>query len=237
MGNHRVTSATAIGKSHTHNQDRHGWRELEDGSLILVIADGAGSAKHGGRAASEVVDNLLAWKVSKSSEALQKGMFEEMLLAQDALRSLAKANGQSLKRYNCTALLVHVSTQGLCHAVSVGDSWLTFSDEAGGWSFPLVPQKGQYANETRFLVSTEPHLWQAETWQLPLRSSMVLLTDGLDDVVLKKGQPYTPFFESFDRAMAEVERRAFWLESFLNSERVKARCADDRTILHLAWQS
>ena len=47
-----------------------------------MIADGAGNLKHGGKTASEVVDNLLAWKVSKSSEALQKGMFEEMLLAQ-----------------------------------------------------------------------------------------------------------------------------------------------------------
>ena len=236
MGNHRVTCASAVGRSHENNQDRFGWRELDDGSLLLVVADGAGSAKRGGEAASAVVEALLAWKESEPTMTVFEQMFEEMRIAQSGLRALAAKTEEPSRSFNCTALLVHVSSVGFCHALSIGDSWLTYNDEMESWAFPLPPQKGQYANETRFLISTGQDSWQMSHWQLPLQSSMVLLTDGLDDIAIHQGSPFAPFFRSFNQALMGASDRASWLQSFLNSDRVKSRCSDDRTVLHWTWE-
>ena len=235
MGNDRVTGASAVGRIHANNQDRHGWRWRKDGSLILAVADGAGSAKHGGEAASAVVDSLLAWQSSKPTMTVAEELLEEMRLTQGLLHAMAVKSEEPRNAYNCTALLVHVSRGGCCHALSVGDSWLTYADEEGAWVCPLPPQKGQYANETSFLVSTEEAQWQVGAWQLPAKSSMVLLTDGLDDVAIHQGNPYAPFFHSLTEALDDVAEKASWLESFLESQRVDARCPDDRTVLCLTW--
>ena len=89
MGNDRVTGASAVGRIHANNQDRHGWRWRKDGSLILAVADGAGSAKHGGEAASAVVDSLLAWQSSKPTMTVAEELLEEMRLTQGLLHAMA----------------------------------------------------------------------------------------------------------------------------------------------------
>ena len=134
MGNDRVTGASAVGRIHANNQDRHGWRWRKDGSLILAVADGAGSAKHGGEAASAVVDSLLAWQSSKPTMTVAEELLEGMRLTQGLLHAMAVKSEEPRNAYNCTALLVHVSRGGCCHALSVGDSWLTLTKRGRGMS-------------------------------------------------------------------------------------------------------
>ena len=236
MGNDRVIGASVLGRNHATNQDRYGWRKRPDGSLIFVVADGAGSAIHGGEAAEAVVESLLAWQDSRPTMTVAEDMLEEMRLTQDRLHTMADKSGELRNAYNCTALLVHVSPEGCCHALSVGDSWLTYVNQEETWALPLRPQKGQYVNQTRFLVSTGPAQWQSANWKLPAQSFMVLLTDGLDDVAICGGTPYAPFFRSLSEVLDDVLEKSLWLKLFLKSERVAARCPDDRTVLHLTWR-
>ena len=236
MGNNRVIGASVVGRTHATNQDSYGWRKRKDGSLILVVADGAGSATHGGEAAAAVVESLLAWQDSRPNMTVAEDMLGEMRATQDFLHLMADKSGEPRNAYNCTALLVHISPEGFCHALSVGDSWLTYVNQEETWALPLCPQKGQYTNETHFLVSTGQAQWQKAKWKLPAQSVMVLLTDGLDEVAIRQGNPYAPFFRSLTEALDDASEKSLWLELFLKSQRVASRCPDDRTLLHLTWR-
>ena len=84
----------------------------------------------------------------------------------------------------------------------MGDSWLTFLDEAGEWSFPLILKRNK---RNTFLVSTGRICGKKK------QAIAIEVLNGVnlnDDVVLKKATLHS-VFESFDRAMAEVEGRAF----------------------------
>jgi PPM family protein phosphatase len=60
IGNENIAWASHVGLRHTENQDCAGIKQLEDGSLLLVVSDGVCSAQDARAASHNIVQALLA---------------------------------------------------------------------------------------------------------------------------------------------------------------------------------
>lgn len=136
--------------------------------------------------------------------------------------------------YNfATTLLVAVVSDGSVAAAQIGDGAIVLSD-AEGIQALMLPDHGEYLNETVFLTSND-YKERARVVVLPHHGSraLALLTDGLEGLALNlaEGSAHMPFFAPLFRFAAEPDASEAELASFLESARVCARTDDDKTLL------
>jgi hypothetical protein len=253
----RVLGASVAGSGHRqHGQecaDAHLSRQLADGSLILAVADGAGSASHGAqgaqsavRAASDTLETEVASQGPPGSQeqALQmlRGALQAARLALEELAGGTEDRGPGeqrtaapplpLRAFATTLLLVLASGPYLALA-QIGDGCVVSQDDAGQLQALTVPRHGEYLNETHFV--TEPdYLELAQLHVCPLVSEQIaVLTDGLEMLALDfpTHVPYAPFFLPLFKFAARAEASEEALQAFLTSERVCARTDDDKTLI------
>jgi hypothetical protein len=255
----QVTGAAAVGVSHRRAglpcQDALAWRVLPDGTLIAALADGAGSARFSDQGAARAVETALD---ALEAGAALAGDWETLLQAAfDAARQsvLDLAAGdenatapveapddapaghaaRTPRDFACTLTCV-VAAPGALAVGQVGDGALVAS--AAGE--PLVTltrlQRGEYANETHFLVE-EDALDQLVIASLdrPV-DRLALMSDGLIRLALKMPtqEPHEPFFAPLFRfagAATDPAESAAQLVQFLDSERVCDRTDDDKSLL------
>jgi hypothetical protein len=241
-----VVGAAVRGVSHERLdlpcQDAQGWRVLPPGIVIAVVADGAGTARLSDQGAQAAVSETLRFLEAALEDHLPEDgrAWEELLrdafyAAQQVVLDLAGSLGESSRELACT-LAVAIATAGGLVAGQVGDGAVVFQEASGELTAATRLQRGEYANETHFLVQ-EDALEQAdiEFFARPLQS-LAVMSDGLIRLALKmpSQEPYPPFFQPlfrFATGIASDSGAEKQLAQFLGSARVNERTDDDKALV------
>lgn len=243
----QVASASVRGTSHEKSgqmcQDAHCWQKLPEGVLVAAVADGAGSAtlgKVGAIVATQTAVETICTVENKlhlvqDEQEWQQILFQALEAAKTAVEAEAAVCGLKARDLATTLIMV-VATPKLIAGVQVGDGLAVAGDRAGNVIALTTPQRGEYINETTFLVS--PHALdavQVNLWR-GVASNIAVFSDGLQmlAVNMSDGTPYLPFFSPLFQFMAEMEdenEAREQLASFLRSPRITERADDDLTLL------
>lgn len=243
----RVLAASIRGKSHEKVgqlcQDAHHWEKLPDGVLVAAVADGAGSATLGKVgaivAAQTAVETICSQNYQPRSHDDGEGWQEVLSNALVAAKKAVEAEAVACKmtaRDLATTLILVIATPKLIAAAQVGDGVAVAGDVKGNIISLTTPQRGEYANETTFLVSpnaldtAQINLWHGTP------ANIAVLSDGLQLLALELGQgtPHTPFFSPLFNFIADMTDEAEAKEqlvAFLRSPRIAERTDDDLTLL------
>ena len=195
---------------------------LDDGTLLMAVADGAGSAPRADEGSTRAVDAAM--------EAMRAGVALDAVMEGARLALEPVVAGERLGDRATTLLVVRVGG-GVVETAQVGDGAVVVR-RAGALEVVAADAKGEYLNETCFLTS--------DGWREALRFETVpaegvdgvaAMTDGLQLVAfdLSTGVPHAPFFAPFFSFVAgdgEVDG----LAEFLGSDRVGDRTDDDVTL-------
>lgn len=249
----RVVAASVRGTSHERVgqlcQDAHQWEKLPEGVFVAAVADGAGSAtlgKVGAIVASQTAVETIILDVGTRNRVPLLSLPEneqgwQLLLtkALEAAKTAVEAEAIACKmtaRDLATTLIIVVATPNLIAAAQVGDGVAVASDVNGNFIALTAPQRGEYINETTFLVSpnaldtAQVNLWHGAT------ANIAVLSDGLQMLALEmsEGKPHVPFFSPLFHFMADVTDESEAKEqlvAFLRSPRILDRTDDDLTLL------
>lgn len=243
----RVVGASVQGLSHRQVdrpcQDAHGYWRDDAGRLVVVVADGAGSATHsdlGSRTAVDATLELLraedsAWRTCGPEEdwrAFFRGTMETVRARLDVV-----ANDRSVPlRELATTLAIVIAREDTVAAAQVGDGAVIGMDDAGVLQGVIRPAHSEYANETDFIVSRGGlDAMQLAVTGRPL-AGIAATTDGLQFLALRMpaGEPsekfFTPMFATL-RETADERDGSERLAALLQSERFSIRADDDLTLV------
>jgi hypothetical protein len=208
--------------------------------LVLVCADGAGSASHAHVGARLACRGLARLILDDLSEGLSVAHLERdtVLSWHERLRwqfhQEAERRNLELQQLACTLLLAVVGADAAAFS-QIGDGAIVVAD--GDAYRPVFwPQTGEYANTTNFLTD----LAFADNLAFEMRTETVdelaLFTDGLQMLALNFADRsvHRPFFlPMFRKLRAAVPGEGLprALASFLRSPAVNQRSDDDKTLL------
>ncbi|MEZ4675539.1 MAG: PP2C family serine/threonine-protein phosphatase [Caldilineaceae bacterium] len=161
----RVVAASVRGTSHlrtaTPCQDAHAYCTLADGTLLLAVADGAGSASHGGDGAQlavstalKAVQDALAKYQPTSRKAWSVLLHHAFCQARTAIRQHAAQNATIPRHFSSTLLLL-ILTENEVICGLVGDCAAVVQHVDGTLISLCPPQRGEYANTTNFIVQQD----------------------------------------------------------------------------------
>lgn len=248
----RVAAASVCGTSHEKSgqpcQDAQGWALQSDGTLVIAVADGAGSAAFAEVGAAVAVRTAVEFLSARltSDEAGSGGPAGEdtslKALLTDAVRAARAAVEAEAVSRNTTArelastFLLVLARPGCLAAAQIGDGAVVVADVNGG-CFPVTtPAHGEYLNETTFLISPGAlDKLQLIVWRGPL-AHLAVFSDGLQMLALKMpgGVPHPPFFAPLFRFLSsqpDEDQAQASLLSFLTSPRLRERADDDLTLV------
>ena len=236
----QVVAASKPGVNHRKGHNEDAWLACSrlDRSLILAIADGAGSARCASAASRLAVArarNLLATDPLPSGEPWHERLLTLLREVRSTLLWEAeRGNGQA--HDYATTLLLTVVTTGELATLQLGDGAVVVRHRDGLLERPLQPARGRHAGETVF-VTSDGAMEAARTAVLPARElvGVALLTDGLEPVAtsVATGAPHHPFFNplfTFAGGDAPV-RRSRELGAFLDTPDLNERTQDDKTLI------
>lgn len=245
----KVVSASVVGTSHIEAnipcQDDC-YSEIirgVDGQdyLVCVVADGAGSAKEGGKGAelaclvslSSIETSLNAVTSFQPTASIVREWVEA---ARRAIHEEAQARSLTARDFACTLLAAVVGPRGVVF-FQIGDGAIVASS---GYSYGVVfwPESGPYANMTYFVTDEDA----LEHLQIAITSARIdevaLFSDGLQRLALSFEQlaPHAPFFEPMlgvlrKRNADECDDLGEQLAQFLGSQRINERTDDDKTLV------
>lgn len=241
----RVVAASICGAAHVRTndscQDAHAWRTTPGDILIAAVADGAGSASHGGAgaqlAAAHVVEHLVACvagglpATTSDWDGLLRGGLEAArtaLLEEAVVRDLPP-------RELATTLIVLVTSPAGMAVGQIGDGAAVLREVSGELTALTRPLSSEYVNHTTFLTSDDALATAQVVARIGPATSVALLTDGLQRLALRmpEGEPHAPFFAplfQFLDTAADLEAAHRELETFLGSPRIQERADDDLTL-------
>jgi hypothetical protein len=246
----RIATASTKGTSHEKTgapcQDSHLAVTLgaDDEVLVLIAADGAGSASHSDEGSSIACNEL----VGHLRSALDGGLMVEQItraMALDwvnevlaVLQKTAEDRALDVRDFACTLLAAIVSPS---HAafLQVGDGAIVLRPHDDTWSYVFWPQHGEFINTTHFI--TDPSSiaqMEFDVIASPI-TEIAVFTDGIEPLVLHYASQsvHAPFFdrifEPVRAAKAEgvSEVLSAQLSSYLSSSAVCDRTDDDKTLL------
>jgi hypothetical protein len=242
----QVVGASVQGSAHQAKevpcQDDHSYRVLENGVLLIVVADGAGSAPEAAKGSSKVVETAMDSLVQaiKVGPPVDQAGWEDLLSdvffeARGALIELAEEENHEISDYATTLTCAIVGPEWLA-AGQVGDGLVVAQGKDQDLFSFIKPQRGEYANETAFL-SMENALtsMDVKVIQKPI-AAVAVMSDGILRLAVKLPdyQPHEPFFQPIMTFVADNQvgdHAEALLEKFLASERVCARTEDDKTLV------
>ena len=211
-----------------------------DGVFLAAVSDGAGSAQRAEVGAEVAVQEALAYMRGRLHDTtdwldLVASAFD---IARSAVLARAEAEDLPAREFACTLLLLALSPEGGA-AGQIGDGVIALRDDAEeGWSWVFWPQKGEYANMTRFLTDPEGASPAELAGIRPSAFEVAMMTDGLEALALDYSgrSAHDPFFDGVlaplrsSETVGEVEALSKGLSSFLASPRVCERADDDLTL-------
>ncbi|MEH2110254.1 PP2C family serine/threonine-protein phosphatase [Nostoc sp.] len=247
----KAVGRSEIGTSHQKQgivcQDYGNYRSF--GHVIVgAVADGAGSAKHSDVGSKLAVETVLKC-FADINESPQKQAFSQPLSKKGAQKVFAKIVNQvitelqkqadekdySINDLACT-LLVFLATPDCIAAMQIGDGFIVRRSEDSEYQLLFKPDKGEFANETTFITSTNA-LKEMQVEVIPEKQEFICAsTDGLEKVAIRLSdwKPFSPFFKPLEEYLHEPvngEEEDKYLTEFLNSERLNSRTDDDKTLL------
>ncbi|CDI01844.1 hypothetical protein BN873_210065 [Candidatus Competibacter denitrificans Run_A_D11] len=249
-GNWRYVYASVPGVAHLSDgsecQDACAVRPLSgagtDSLLLLVVADGAGSAARGGTGAELACETFLReceLRLPGITPANWTPALAETLLerVRAALAQEAATAEVPIRDFACTLLGAAVAAD---HALvlQIGDGAIVIG--ADEYYRPVFwPQTGQYVNETRFVTDSDAAVHLECVVLAETVAEIALLTDGLQTLALhyQHQQAHTPFFRPmFHQLRAQTEPGSSELLTnalarFLASPAVNERTHDDKTLI------
>lgn len=226
-----IAGASVAGRMHEDVglgcQDAHASAILPDSAVVLVVADGMGSAPLAAVGASIVVSAVV--EAAKTS-TLGCGPSELIAAARAALEAEA-VRRSCLIADLATTLIVASWREGIVEVAHIGDGAVVA--HANGSTFLLsAPEPTEYVNETTPLTSPG---WDARIRGSAARevSFVALLTDGLQRLVLRRvGMDVVPVDAFFDPIRARAPSLSDPdLAALLSSERLRSADPDDKTLL------
>ncbi len=246
-----LISASATGTSHAKNntpcQDAHRWTLMDPGTLLIAVADGAGSAERSQAGAVCAVEVALAFLegaltalIPNDEPGWERLLTEAFKQARAAVFALADAENLSARAFACTLTLVIANDEWLVTG-QIGDGVVVAQTRSGELITVSPPQRGEYANETHFLVTDDAltnfdgRIYrQHET--IEAIASLAAMTDGLLRLALDltDHRPHAPFFNpllNFAATHHDPKEARDQLFAFLDSPRVNARTDDDKTLV------
>jgi hypothetical protein len=253
-GGWNVVGASVVGSGHIAAgracEDAHAVLVVDDQTVCLVVADGAGSARYAAEASTLAVQTALrlgialaeqlddgadtpTWKSALHDLLLETRRELEALARQQAGLGATEELPPGLLHEYATTLLLAIARPDIIVAAQVGDGAVVIQT---GDAFDALtfPDRGEYINESTFLTSSG----FAEHAQIAIRApvkidGVALLTDGLQLLALnlQTGEPFAPFFRPLLQFAARPDADTSELRMFLASARVCARTDDDKTLL------
>lgn len=213
--------------------------------LIAAISDGAGSANRahdGSRLATDtIVADILCvyWEGQELADLTCSDMREWLVGVRTAVQKVADRDGAVFRDYACTLLCAVVEPHRAAF-LQIGDGAIVISPrgEPDEYSWEFWPQRGEYANLTRFVTDEDA----AERVELTAVrgeiDEVAIFSDGLQPLALQYAEKtaYAPLFRSLFGPVrsAPPGRRddlSLSLAAFLASGRVSSRTDDDKSIV------
>ncbi len=248
----RVVAASEVGTSHTViNTDCQDscFAKVEFSStnqplLTIFVADGAGSAAHGGMGAElaiEAAASFMGKYYNQAEFSLNDCWAVECIQAvRDKIYVVADRNRQKARDYACTFLGVVASPVSTL-LMQIGDGGIVV-DVGKGLVVPITPIAGEYANMTNF-ITDEDAIDVLAVVTLPARANKVaVFTDGMQRLALNMATntAHEPFFAPFFSILATAEEEQeddlqVQLAHFLQSIAVNERTDDDKTLALAHW--
>jgi hypothetical protein len=248
----KVLGASVQGVDHKKQgipcQDAHVYRELSNGSLLIALADGSGSASHSQEGAEFAVKraleslerqfaSLIKPTISHSShqELYRSCFIQAFKEVRQGIGDLAVNLNGDAKEFACTLTMFFADSDHLA-AAQIGDGAVILKTNRGEYVTLMKPQRGEYANETYFITHEKAEdLLNIQFYDGKIQFAAAL-TDGLLNISLINGshQPYSKFFDplmTFTRDLLDLQSGLKNLNSFLASERVCAKTHDDKTLV------
>jgi len=245
----RVLSASVPGSSHLRCglecQDVNAVSVLSDGTLIVVVSDGAGSAKRAADGAALVAQSCVAHleqHVEQSAPADSDGWkcllvdcIEHARTAAFEFASRQTEAGNPTEYVDlATTVLIVVVTGAWVAAAQVGDGAIVSRSASGSLSVLTVQGDSEYINETTFITSSDylahAHFHVDERADI---TGVAAFSDGMQFLALKYADntAHAPFFDPLLVFAARPDSSLSDLEEFLRSERVCGRTDDDKTLV------
>lgn len=241
LTNWQLVAASVTGVAHLRaakdNEDAWLSASRTDGTLLLSVADGAGSAPCAALgsklAVSAAIDHLSRTPLPAQPEGFPRHLLETLVIVRRTLTETALEHDLPLRAFASTLLVVLVTEHHLA-ALQLGDGAIIQQAASGDLTLLTSAQHGRYAGETSFVTSVD-YLEQASCIVAPKAElrGLALMTDGLEPIALQTSQPFVPFFDPLFRFASNPDTcdKPSQLLTFLSSERVSARSHDDKTLL------
>ncbi len=204
--------------------------------LSIWVADGAGSAAHGGAGASLSVQTAHDTVVTRREEPLDEALLRACLAAaRQQIDDSAQERAATPRDFACTLLGVVASTERTL-ALQLGDGGIVL-DLGKGLELAAPPMHGEYANTTRFATDDDaPRTAVVRAWPTCIERAAVF-TDGLQRLALDLATltPHAPLFERLFTVVASAPPDSdaalhAALLRFLDSAEVNARTDDDKAL-------
>lgn len=234
----KVFAAAAPGARHramgVGSDDAHAYKALP-GGLMIVVADGAGSARRGGDGARLAIETAMQyWEefFQQDREPSVESLASVVVQCRQRIKAAADGEGLDLREFATTLLAVAVCHASL-YALQIGDGAIVAEYE-DGLTVLTVQQPREYVNEITFLTSTDfqdfLHLHVGNSEGL---RGLAIFSDGVEDVsiIRSKNEAHPGFFSpllSFARSeQASVEE----VLNLLTSEKMTKLVDDDVTLV------
>lgn len=239
----RAVAASCAGSSHIARglacDDRGAVLPLDDDTLAIVVADGAGSAACGAQGAALAVAAVASTLQARHArgEALTGPDCAADLLAaaRDAVQAQAQPAARPLRDYAST-LLTLVADRARTLLLQIGDGAAAI-DVGEGFVLPIAPMNGEYANMTRFFTDDDAAEQLAVRVIAQPLARAVVFTDGLQRLLIDLAalQPHAPALERLIAPLShpaadDASALQAALARFLDSAAVNARTDDDKTL-------
>ena len=243
----RVVAGSAAGTSHTATglpcQDSC-WAQVDTPAgktpvLSIFVADGAGSAQHGGEGA-ELAIKAAAEFMQKKLALPEFGLGDDfavdcVMSVRAALFSAAEKERVRAREFACTFLGIVSTNQGTL-IMQIGDGGIVI-DVGSGLEVPIVPMSGEYANMTHFITDEDAvDRLESRAFNKPVTKAAAF-SDGVQRLALQMdtNSAHEPFFAPFFKVLSTAtEEQEDQLQDammrFLNSDAVNDRTDDDKSL-------
>lgn len=220
-------------------QDVHRYVSLEGGSVLIAVADGAGSAENALEGAELAINHI----ITALTEIVAEGPTDEetwhtrMREAFDRTHTALRAQASEEKplRSFATTLTCVVLHGGWSVAGQIGDGVIVVETLDGTLVTAMRPRRGEYATDTYFLTMPDP-VQYLDVWisHEPI-IAVAVTTDGFARLIMRLSDytPHGPFFRPLLDTLRHVDEDTIGthLTALLNSERVRNGTDDDTTLV------
>ncbi len=228
-------------------QDAHAVRLDDDGCLVALVSDGAGSAVRSADGSKRLCEGLgealIAARRAHAGTALAaldpdtlRGWVEHGIDAvRAALQAEAEAGGRSLADFHATLVgAIADGSGGAFFHIGDGAAIAAASGDLGQFAISTAAN-GEYSNETYFFTMDE---WRSHLRLTPFGPQydlLALMSDGVTPFALAKGgaAPFRPFFEPVSRFLqdADAETGHAALVELLERDALRTITGDDKSLV------